>query len=235
MGLELQDTTLNDLGKAKSIRVSKESTTIIEGDGDEQKIEDRISQLKATLSQVESDYEARTLNERIAKLSGGVAIIKVGASTEAELAEKKYRYEDALAATRAAVEEGIVPGGGTTLLRISQQLESLNDLTDDDEKIGFEIVRKALMEPIRQIAFNAGISPDVAVDTVCKELNGIGLNARTGKYVDMIQEGIIDPAKVTRSAIQNAVSIAGLVLITEALIVDKPVENERVLVSEGMM
>ena len=235
MGLELQDTTLNDLGKAKSIRVSKESTTIIEGDGDEQKIEDRISQLKATLSQVESDYEARTLNERIAKLSGGVAIIKVGASTEAELVEKKYRYEDALAATRAAVEEGIVPGGGTTLLRISQHLESLNDLTDDDEKIGFEIVRKALMEPIRQIAFNAGISPDVAVDTVCKELNGIGLNARTGKYVDMIQEGIIDPAKVTRSAIQNAVSIAGLVLITEALIVDKPVESERVLVSEGMM
>ena len=235
MGLELQNTTLNDLGKAKSIRVSKESTTIIEGDGDEQKIEDRISQLKATLSQAESDYEARILNERIAKLSGGVAIIKVGASTEAELVEKKYRYEDALAATRAAVEEGIVPGGGTTLLRISQQLENLNDLTDDDEKIGFDIVRKALMEPIRQIAFNAGISPDVVVDTVCKEPNGIGLNARTGKYVDMIQEGIIDPAKVTRSAVQNAVSIAGLVLITEALIVDKPVESEKVLVSEGMM
>ena len=235
MGLELQNTTLDDLGKAKSIRVSKESTTIIEGDGDDQKIEDRISQLKATLSQAESDYEARILNERIAKLSGGVAIIKVGASTEAELIEKKYRYEDALAATRAAVEEGIVPGGGTTLLRISQQLDGLNNLTDDDEKIGFDIVKKALLEPVRQIAFNAGISPDVVVDTICNKPNGIGLNARTGQYVDMIQEGIIDPAKVTRSAVQNAVSIAGLVLTTETLIVDKPVEGERVLVSEGMM
>jgi chaperonin GroEL len=235
MGLELQNTTLNDLGKAKSIRVSKESTTIIEGDGDDQKIEDRISQLKATLSQAESDYEARILNERIAKLSGGVAIIKVGASTEAELIEKKYRYEDALAATRAAVEEGIVPGGGTTLLRISQQLDGLNNLTDDDEKIGFDIVKKALVEPVRQIAFNAGISSDVVVDTICNKPNGIGLNARTGEYVDMIQEGIIDPAKVTRSAVQNAVSIAGLVLTTETLIVDKPVESEKVLVSEGMM
>jgi chaperonin GroEL len=235
MGLELQNTTIDDLGKAKSIRVSKESTTIIEGDGDDQKIEDRISQLKATLSQAESDYEARILNERIAKLSGGVAIIKVGASTEAELIEKKYRYEDALAATRAAVEEGIVPGGGTTLLRISQQLDGLNNLTDDDEKIGFDIVKKALLEPVRQIAFNAGISPDVVVDTICNKPNGIGLNARTGQYVDMILEGIIDPAKVTRSAVQNAVSIAGLVLTTETLIVDKPVEGERVLVSEGMM
>jgi len=138
-----------------------------------------------------------------------------------------------LAATRAAVEEGIVPGGGTTLLRISQQLGSMNNLTNDDEKVGFEIVRKSLMEPIRQIAFNAGISPDVVVDTVCKEPNGIGLNARTGMYVDMIQEGIIDPAKVTRSAVQNAVSIAGLVLTTEALIVDKPVTNEKVLIQEG--
>jgi chaperonin GroEL len=149
------------------------------------------------------------------------------------LIEKKYRYEDALAATRAAVEEGIVPGGGTTLLRISQQLETMNDLTEEDEKVGFDIVRKSLMEPIKQIAFNAGISADVVVDTVCKKENGIGLNARTGKYVDMILEGIIDPAKVTRSAVQNAVSIAGLVLTTEALIVDKPVTNEKVLIQEG--
>jgi chaperonin GroEL len=236
MGLELQSTKITDLGRAKSIRVNKESTTIIEGEGDDSTIEDRIAQLKATLAQAESDYEARTLNERIAKLSGGVAIIKVGASTEAELIEKKYRYEDALAATRAAVEEGIVPGGGTTLLRISQGLEALNDLTDDDEKIGFEIVRKSLLEPIRQIAFNAGISPDVVVNTVINMVDGnFGLNARTGEYVDMIQAGIIDPAKVTRSAIQNAVSIAGLVLTTETLIVDKPVESEKVLVSEGMM
>jgi chaperonin GroEL len=236
MGLELQSTKITDLGRAKSIRVNKESTTIIEGEGDDDTIEDRIAQLKATLAQAESDYEARTLNERIAKLSGGVAIIKVGASTEAELIEKKYRYEDALAATRAAVEEGIVPGGGTTLLRISQGLEALNDLTDDDEKIGYEIVRKSLLEPIRQIAFNAGISSDVVVNTVVSMVDGnFGLNARTGEYVDMIQAGIIDPAKVTRSAIQNAVSIAGLVLTTETLIVDKPVESEKVLVSEGMM
>jgi len=235
MGLELQNTKIEDLGEAKSIKVNKESTTIIEGNGDEQKIEDRISQLKVSLSQAESDYEARILNERIAKLSGGVAIIKVGASTEAELIEKKYRYEDALAATRAAVEEGIVPGGGTTLLRISQQLETLNDLSDEDEKIGFDIVKKSLLEPIKQISYNAGISPDVVVNTVFQQPSGIGLNARTGQYVDMIQEGIIDPAKVTRSAFQNAVSIAGLVLTTETLIVDKPVESEKVLVSEGMM
>jgi chaperonin GroEL len=233
MGTTLENCTIDNLGKAKSVIINKESTTIIGGEGDDNKIEDRISQLKVTLSQVESDYEARILNERIAKLSGGVAIIKVGASTEAELVEKKYRYEDALAATRAAVEEGIVPGGGTTLLRISQQIESLNDLVDEDEKIGFEIVRKALVEPIRQIAFNAGISSDVVVDTVCSRENNIGLNARTGKYVDMIQEGIIDPAKVTRSAVQNAVSIAVLVLTTEALIVDKPVANEKVLIQEG--
>jgi chaperonin GroEL len=233
MGTTLETCTIENLGKAKSVIINKETTTIIGGEGDDAKIEDRISELKVTLSQVESDYEARILNERIAKLSGGVAIIKVGASTEAELIEKKYRYEDALAATRAAVEEGIVAGGGTTLLRISQQLGSMNNLTNDDEKVGFEIVRKSLMEPIRQIAFNAGISPDVVVDTVCKEPNGIGLNARTGEYVDMIQEGIIDPAKVTRSAVQNAVSIAGLVLTTEALIVDKPVTNEKVLIQEG--
>jgi hypothetical protein len=191
MGTNLENCTIDNLGKAKSVIINKECTTIIGGEGDDTKIEDRISQLKVTLSQVESDYEARILNERIAKLSGGVAIIKVGASTEAELIEKKYRYEDALAATRAAVEEGIVPGGGSTLLRISQQIESLNDLVDEDEKIGFEIVRKALLEPIRQIAFNAGISSDVVVDTVCSRENNIGLNARTGKYVDMIQEGII--------------------------------------------
>jgi chaperonin GroEL len=146
--------------------------------------------------------------------------------------EKKYRYEDALAATRAAVEEGIVPGGGTTLLYISQALE--NNLSDEDEKVGFDIVKRALQEPIRQIAFNAGISADVVVDTVIKNMDGMGLDARTGKYVNMIESGIIDPAKVTRSAIQNAASIAGLVLTTETLIVDKPVANEKVLVSEGM-
>jgi chaperonin GroEL len=232
MGIDLANANIDHLGSCKSIIVSKESTTIIEGHGKDEAIEDRILQVKATLSQVESDYEAKVLNERIAKLSGGVAVIKVGASTEAELIEKKYRYEDALAATRAAVEEGIVPGGGTTLLYISQSLE--NDLIDEDEKVGFDIVKRALQEPIRQIAFNAGISADVVVDTVIKNMNGLGLDARTGKYVNMIESGIIDPAKVTRSAIQNAASIAGLVLTTETLIVEKPVSNEKVLVSEGM-
>jgi len=232
MGINLANANIDHLGSCKSIIVSKESTTIIEGHGKDEAIEDRILQAKATLSQVESDYEAKVLNERIAKLSGGVAVIKVGASTEAELMEKKYRYEDALAATRAAVEEGIVPGGGTTLLYISQALE--NDLVDEDEKVGFDIVKRALQEPIRQIAFNAGISADVVVNTVIHKMNGEGLDARTGKYVNMIESGIIDPAKVTRSAIQNAASIAGLVLTTETLIVEKPVANEKVLVSEGM-
>lgn len=235
MGTSLETADIDCLGYAKTVICTKEYTTIIEGQGSNSDIEERIVQVKALQGQVESDYEARVMSERIARLSGGVAIIRVGASTEAELIEKKYRYEDALAATRAAVEEGIVPGGGTTLLRISQQLETMNDLTNEDERVGFDIVRKSLMEPIKQIAFNAGISPDVVVDTVCSKDNGIGLNARTGQYVNMIQDGIIDPAKVTRSAVQNAVSIAGLVLTTEALIVDKPVTSEKVLVSEGML
>ena len=232
MGIDLTKANLDHLGSCKSIIVTKETTTIIEGYGSDQDIEDRILQVKATLSQVESEYEAKVLNERIAKLSGGVAVIKVGASTEAELIEKKYRYEDALAATRAAVEEGIVPGGGTTLLRISNKM--VNNLEEEDEKIGFDIVKQALKEPIRQIAYNAGLSPDVVVDMITNKENSLGLDARTGLCVPMIESGIIDPAKVTRSALQNAASIAGLVLTTETLIVDKPVANEKVLVSEGM-
>jgi chaperonin GroEL (HSP60 family) len=203
------------------------------GSGSQEALEDRISQIKVLLSQAESDYEARVLNERIAKLTGGVAVIRVGASTEAELIEKKYRYEDALAATRAAVEEGIVPGGGTTLLRIANKLT--NDLSEEDEKIGFDIVKQALKEPIRQIAYNAGLSPDVVVDMVSSKENSLGLDARTGLCVPMIESGIIDPAKVTRSALQNASSIAGLVLTTETLIVEKPVSGEKILVSEGMI
>ena len=234
MGLDLVSVKLENLGKAKSVVINKESTTIIEGEGDGQKIEDRIYQLKVTLSQVESDYEAKILNERIAKLSGGVAVIKVGASTEAELTEKKYRYEDALAATRAAVEEGIVPGGGVTLLRISHALKCT--LKDPDERLGYEIVKRALQEPIRQICYNAGISGDVIVQKVLNNKNfNVGLDAKSGQIVNMIEKGIIDPAKVTRSALQNAASIAGLVLTTEALIVDKPVESEKVLVSDGMI
>lgn len=231
-GSTLENADLDCLGSAKTIIVNKESTTIIEGNGIDEEIEDRISQIKATLSQVESDYEIRILNERIAKLSGGVAVIKVGASTEAELIEKKYRYEDALAATRAAVEEGIVPGGGVTLLRISNTL--VNNLNNEDEKVGFDIVKKALQEPLRKISSNAGFSPDVIVNDISNLDSSMGLDARTGNYVNMMEQGIIDPAKVTRSALQNAASIAVLVLTTETLIVDKPVANEKVLVSEGM-
>ena len=233
MGLDLENTTIDHLGECKSIIVNKESTTLIEGRGQIEDLQNRVSQLKATLSQVESDYEAKVLNERIAKLTGGVAVIRVGASTEAELIEKKYRYEDALAATRAAVEEGIVPGGGTTLLRIANKLT--NTLTEEDEKIGFDIVKQALKEPIRQIAYNAGLSPDVVVDMISSKDNSLGLDARTGLCVPMIESGIIDPAKVTRSALQNASSIAGLVLTTETLIVEKPMSGEKILVSEGMI
>ncbi len=233
MGISLEDATLDVLGSAKNIVVTKETTTIIEGAGTEDKIEERITTIKALLNQVESDYEARILNERIAKLSGGVAVIKIGASTEAEMIEKKYRYEDALAATRAAVEEGIVAGGGVTLLKLSKKLKL--KLSDPDEQFGVDIVKRALEEPIRQISNNAGLSPDVVVNDVLKAKEGRGLDARLGKIVNMIESGIIDPAKVTRNALQNAASIAGLLLTTESLIVDKPISGEKVLVSEGMM
>ena len=233
LGTTLSDADESYFGSSKSIIVTKDSTTIIEGIGTEADIEDRILRIKATLETCESDYEARILNGRMAKLSGGVAVIRVGASTEAELIEKKYRYEDALAATRAAVEEGIVPGGGVTLLRASRKLNL--KLADEDENIGVKIVKRALEEPIRRIASNAGYSPDVVVADVLRSKDGKGLDARSGKIVNMLEKGIIDPAKVTRSALQNAASIAGLVLTTETLIVDKPVESEKVLVSEGMM
>ena len=233
MGISLEDATLDVLGSAKNIVVTKETTTIIEGAGSEENIEERIATIKALLGQCESDYEARILSERIAKLSGGVAVIKIGASTEAEMIEKKYRYEDALAATRAAVEEGIVAGGGVTLLKLSKKLKL--KLSDPDEQFGVDIVKRALEEPIRQISNNAGLSPDVVVNDVLKAKEGRGLDARLGKIVNMIESGIIDPAKVTRNALQNAASIAGLLLTTESLIVDKPISGEKVLVSEGMM
>jgi len=232
-GTTIENADSTYLGSARSVICTKDSTTIIDGNGSAEDIENRILTLKATLVQVESDYEARVLNERIAKLSGGIAVIKVGASTEAELMEKKYRYEDALAATRAAVEEGIVPGGGTTLFNISEALVA--NLEDPDENIGYKIVKRALQEPLRQIAFNAGLPVDVILNTIRNSENNIGLDARTGNFVNMIDSGIIDPAKVTRSALENAASIAGLVLTTETLIVDKPILGEKILVSEGMM
>jgi chaperonin GroEL len=230
-GKTLDAVTPESLGSAKTVICTKDSTTIIDGAGSEEDIENRISSLKATLAQVESDYEVRVLNERIAKLSGGIAIIKVGASTEAELMEKKYRYEDALAATRAAVEEGIVPGGGVTLYRIANTLTDV--LEDADENIGYKIVKRSLEEPLRQISFNAGLPVDVVLNTIKNLPDSQGLDARTGQYVNMIESGIIDPAKVTRSALENASSIACLVLTTETLIVEKPITNEKVLIQEG--
>jgi chaperonin GroEL len=234
MGFGLENLTVQHLGTVKSIRVAKESATLIDGGGNKEDVEERIAQIRTLLEEAESDYEISVLQGRLAKLSGGVAVIRVGASTDAELEEKKYRYEDALAATRAAVEEGIVPGGGVTLLRIGSKIK-VPTTGDEDERIGYKIVKRALEEPIRQIAFNAGYSPDVVVNDVLRAKEGRGLDARTGKIVNMMNSGIIDPAKVTRSALQNAASIAGLVLTTETLITEKPVTGEKVIVSGDML
>ncbi|HVL39208.1 MAG TPA: chaperonin GroEL [Fimbriimonadaceae bacterium] len=220
LGTKLENVTIDMLGTAKKVVITKEDTTIIEGAGTKDAVMGRINQIKSQIEKTDSNYDREKLQERLAKLSGGVAVIKVGASTETELKEKKHRYEDALSATRAAVEEGIVPGGGVTLLAAAKALESLS--VDGDEKTGVSIVRRALEEPLRQIAENAGLEGSVIVERVRAASAGHGLNAATGEIVDLSAAGIVDPAKVTRSTIQNAASIAGLVLTTEALVVEKP-------------
>ena len=220
LGQKLDGVGLDMLGTAKKVVISKEETTIIEGAGNKEAVMGRIAQIKAQIENTDSNYDREKLQERLAKLSGGVAVIKVGASTETELKEKKHRYEDALSATRAAVEEGIVPGGGTTLLRASAVLDAMT--VEGDERTGVDIVRRALEAPLRQIAENAGLEGSIVVEKVRGLAAPHGLNAATGEYVDMIAAGIVDPAKVTRSTIQNAASIAGLVLTTEALVVEKP-------------
>ncbi|HRF59978.1 MAG TPA: chaperonin GroEL [Fimbriimonadaceae bacterium] len=220
LGVKLENVAVTDLGTAKKVVITKEETTIIEGAGSTGDVKGRIEQIKSQIEKTDSNYDREKLQERLAKLSGGVAVIKVGASTETELKEKKHRYEDALSATRAAVEEGIVPGGGTTLLRAAAALESLK--VTGDEATGVLIVRRALEEPLRQIAENAGLEGSVIVEKVRDTKPGFGLNAATGEIVDLVKAGIVDPAKVTRSTIQNAASIAGLVLTTEALVVEKP-------------
>jgi chaperonin GroEL len=219
LGRKLENVTVDMLGTAKKVVVSKEDTTIIEGAGTKDAVMGRIEQIKLQVENTDSSYDREKLQERLAKLSGGVAVIKVGASTETELKEKKHRYEDALSATRAAVEEGIVPGGGTTLLRAQAALDKLT--LEGDEATGVAIVRRALEAPIRQIAENAGMEGSVVVGMVRESAAPHGLNAATGEMVDMVTAGIVDPAKVTRSTIQNAASIAGLVLTTEALVVEK--------------
>jgi chaperonin GroEL len=220
LGTKLESVTIDMLGTAKKVVITKEETTIIEGAGSKADVMGRIGQIKAQIEKTDSNYDREKLQERLAKLSGGVAVIKVGASTETELKEKKHRYEDALSATRAAVEEGIVPGGGITLLAAAKALESTG--MTGDELTGVNIVRRSLEEPLRTIAQNAGLEGSVVVEKVRNAKAGFGLNAVNGEIVDLVKAGIVDPAKVTRSAVQNAASIAGLVLTTEALVVEKP-------------
>jgi chaperonin GroEL len=221
LGIKLENLKLDDLGRAKKVVVDKDNTTIIEGAGHTKGIEGRIKQLRAQIEETTSDYDREKLQERLAKLAGGVAVIKVGAATETEMKERKARVEDALNATRAAVEEGIVPGGGIALLRASEALESLK--LSGDEGTGVSIVRRALEEPIRQIVQNAGLEGSVVVAKVRAAVPSThGFDAETNEYVDMIQAGIIDPTKVERVALQNAASIASLLLTTEALVTDVP-------------
>ncbi|WP_041081388.1 chaperonin GroEL [Thermotoga profunda] len=227
LGINLEDVTLEDLGRADLVRVKKDDTIIIGGKGNPEEIKKRIAQIKSQIEQTTSEYEKETLQERMAKLAGGVAVIKVGAATETELKEKKHRIEDALSATRAAVEEGIVPGGGVTLLRSRKVLEGLLKELDGDEKVGATIVYKSLEYPIRQIAENAGYDGAVIVEKILSSKDdAYGFDALKGEYTDMFKAGIIDPAKVTRSALQNAASIAGMLLTTEVLVVEKPEEKK---------
>jgi chaperonin GroEL len=226
LGQTLENVSLDMLGTAKKVVITKEDTTIIEGAGKKSDVMGRINQIKQQIETTDSNYDREKLQERLAKLSGGVAVIKVGASTETELKEKKHRYEDALSATRAAVEEGIVPGGGVTLLSTQKALDKIE--AEGDEKTGVTIVRRALEAPLRTIAENAGLEGSVVVEQVRGAKAGEGLDATTGKIVDMVKKGIVDPAKVVRSTIQNAASIAGLVLTTEALVVEKK-EKEKAM------
>ena len=218
LGMELKDTTMDQLGRAKSVKVQKENTVIVDGMGDKNAIADRVAQIKAQIEETTSDFDREKLQERLAKLSGGVAVIKVGAATETEMKEKKLRMEDALAATRAAVEEGIIAGGGTPYIHTVEKIKGmLSDLTGD-EKTGAEIVLKALEAPMRQIAINAGLEGSVIVSKVKEMEDGIGFDALNEKYVDMVDAGIIDPTKVTRSALQNATSVASTLLTTETVV-----------------
>jgi chaperonin GroEL len=224
VGFKLENAVLSDLGTAKKINVDKENTTIVEGAGDKEAIKGRIAQIRRQIDDSTSDYDREKLQERLAKLAGGVAVINVGAATEVEMKEKKARVEDALHATRAAVEEGIVPGGGVALLRAKKVLEALKS-DNPEEAVGVTIVLKALEEPIRQIAANAGMEASVVVNRVLSEKDAFGFNATTGQYEDLLKAGVIDPTKVTRSALENAASIAGLLLTTEAVVAEKPEEK----------
>jgi chaperonin GroEL len=220
IGVKLENAKLEDLGRAKRVTIDKEDTTIVEGAGKADEIKGRVAQIKREIEESTSDYDKEKLQERLAKLAGGVAVINVGAATETEMKEKKARVEDALHATRAAVEEGIIPGGGVAFLRAATALENLD--VEGEEKLGVHIVRRSLEEPMRQLAFNAGLEGSVIVEQAKKEKKNVGFNVETEKFEDMFEAGVIDPTKVARSALQNAASVAGLLLTTEALVAEKP-------------
>ncbi|SFP64368.1 chaperonin GroEL [Oscillibacter sp. PC13] len=223
VGLELKSATVDMLGRARQVKVSKENTTIVDGAGDSQAIKDRVAQIRSQIANTTSEYDKEKLQERLAKLAGGVAVIKVGAATETEMKEKKLRIEDALNATRAAVEEGVVAGGGTIFVNVIPAVEALLDSVEGDEKTGVQIISKALEAPIRQIAANAGLDGSVILEKVRDSgKNGYGFDAYKEEYCDMVASGIIDPAKVTRSALENAASVSSMVLTTESLVADKP-------------
>jgi chaperonin GroEL len=239
LGIKLENVQVQDLGKAKKITIDKDNTTIVEGSGKQADIEGRVKTIRAQVEDTTSDYDREKLQERLAKLVGGVAVIKVGAATETEMKEKKARVEDAMHATRAAVEEGIVPGGGVALVRAAKVLEDAKAVIgrggDPDEKIGVSIVRRALEEPLRQIVQNAGKEGAVVVDNVRNNTNdNYGFNAQTEEYEDLVKAGVIDPAKVTRTALQNAASIAGLMLTTEAMVSEIPEEDKAPMPGGGM-
>jgi chaperonin GroEL len=224
VGLKLENASIEDLGSAHKVISTKEFTTVVKGKGDANVIQDRVAQIKKMIDKSDSDFDREKLQERLAKLAGGVAIIKVGAATETEMKEVKHRIEDAVGATKAAVEEGVVPGGGVALLRAVKVLEGIK--LEGDEAVAVALLRRALEEPVRMIAENAGVDGAVVVEEVKKREGAVGYNAATGVYEDMFKAGIIDPAKVTRSALQNAASIAGMLLTTEAVVTDLPKKDE---------
>ena len=222
LGLELKDTEISQLGRAKQVKVQKENTIIVDGNGNKQQIADRVGQIKAQIQDTKSEYDKEQLQERLAKIAGGVAVIGVGAATEVEMKDKKLRIEDALSATKAAVEEGIVAGGGTALINVIPKVEKLVNSLEGGEALGANIVLKSLEEPVKQIARNSGLEPAVIADNVKKAEVGVGFDAAKEQYVDMKKAGIVDPTKVTRSALQNAASIASMVLTTESIVTDAP-------------
>jgi chaperonin GroEL len=225
LGIKLENIKLEDLGRAKRVTIDKENTTIVEGEGKKADIQGRVAQIRRQIEETTSDYDREKLQERLAKLAGGVAVVNVGAATETEMKEKKARVEDALHATRAAVEEGIVPGGGVAFLRTQKALDNIKDL-EPDEKVGVAIVRRAIEEPTRQLANNAGREGALVVEEVKKRKGNEGYDVANDEYTDLVKAGIVDPTKVTRTALQNAASIAGLLLTTEALVTEIP-EKEK--------